>query len=145
MGTMAQTETCPPAGAAARGVARAGRTVLVMEDNPNLRGLFETLLRLAGYQVLTAADAATAQVWIRTCAVDLVIMDFSWPDTDELTFMGQLKRDPATRALPVLVVTAYSEAEWRARSSELEAAGFLTKPFRNRDLVAEVDRILGGA
>jgi len=145
MGTVAQTGAQPPAAGSARGVERADRTVLVVDDDANVRGLIETLLRQEGYQVQTAASAATAQVRIRTCAIDLVIMDFSLPDMDGFTFLGQLKSDPATRALPVLIVSAYSDREWQARSAALGAAGFLSKPFRGRDLVAAVGRILDGA
>ena len=138
----AQIETGPLAVDALLDLARADRTVLVVDDDTNLRGLIETLLRRAGYQVLTAADAATAQARIRTCATDLVIMDFSLPDIDGFTFLGQLKRDPATRGLPVLIVSAYSETDWQARGAALGAAGFLSKPFRGADLVGAVERIL---
>ena len=139
-----QTGARPRAGAA-QGPVAAGRTVLVVDEDANLRGLIETLLHRAGYQVLTAEDAATAQIHIRSRAADLLIMDLALPDMDGFTFLGQLKGDPATHALPVLVVTGYSDLEYRVRSSEKGAAGFLSKPFRGGDLVAEVDRILDQA
>jgi CheY-like chemotaxis protein len=142
MGTVAQTGAQRREEDAARGVERADRTVLVVDDDTNLRDLLEVLLRRAGYQVLTAEDAATAQARIRTCAIDLVIMDFSLPDMDGYTFLDQLKSDPATRALPVLIVSAYGDAERPARSAALGAAGFLSKPFHVQDLVAAVERIL---
>ena len=126
----------------ALGVERTDRTVLVVDDDTNLRDLIDTLLRRAGYRVLTAADAATAQVRIRTCATDLVIMDLALPGMDGFTFLDQLKRDPATQALPVLIVSAHSDIEWQARSAELGAAGFVSKPFHVSDLVAAVERIL---
>jgi DNA-binding response OmpR family regulator len=144
MSKSSQTRARPLAGAA-QGLEAAGRTVLVMDEDANLRGLIETLLHRAGYQVLTAEDAATAQIHIRSRAADLVIMDLALPDMDGFTFLGQLKGDPATYALPVLVVTGYSDPEYRVRSSEMGAAGFLSKPFSGGDLVAEVGRILNEA
>jgi two-component system OmpR family response regulator len=121
---------------------RADCTVLVVDDDANLRGLIERLLRRAGYQVLTAADAATAQARLHTGATDLVIMDFSLPDMNGFTFLDQLKQDPATRGVPVLIVSAYSETDWQARGAALGAAGFVGKPFRGADLVGAVDRLL---
>jgi CheY-like chemotaxis protein len=143
MGTVPQTEAQPLAAGSARGVERADQTVLVVDDDKNLRDLIETLLHRAGYRVLTSADAATAQLRIRTCATDLVILDFSLPDMDGLTFLGELKRDPAARALPVLIVSGYSDGEWQRRCAALGVAGFLSKPFHVHDLVAAVERILG--
>jgi CheY-like chemotaxis protein len=64
------------------------------------------------------------------------------PDVAGLTFLGQLRQDPATLALPVLIVSLYGDPKWQARSAALGAAGFLSKPFRVRDLVAAVDRIM---
>jgi two-component system OmpR family response regulator len=142
MGTASQAAAQPPAAGAARGAEKAARTVLVVDDDTNVRGLIETLLRRAGYQVLTAADAATAQARMRARATDLVIVDLSLPDMDGFTFLGQLKGDPATCALPVLIVSAYSDTASQARSVAMDAAGFLPKPFHGQELVAEVARIL---
>ena len=144
MSSTSQTGT-PSRPGATQGLVAAGRSVLVVDEDANLRGLIETLLHRAGYQVLTAEDAATALIHIRSCAADLMIMDLSLHDLDGFTFLGQLKGDPATHALPVLVVTAYSDPEYRVRSFEMGAAGFLSKPFSGGDLVAEVGRILNEA
>ena len=128
----------------ATGVVR-GRVVLVVDNDANGRGLIETLLLRAGYQVLTASDAASAQGCMRRQPVDLVIMELALPDMDGLAFLSRVKCNPATRALPVLIVSAYSDTWLKARCAALGAAGFLSKPFRGRDLVAAVGRILDGA
>jgi CheY-like chemotaxis protein len=139
MGNMAHTGACPPAA----GVAQ-GRAVLVVDNDANVRGLIETLLLRAGYQVLTASDATSAQRRIQSQPVDLVIMELSLPDTDGLAFLSRLKCDPATRALHVLIVSAYSDTWLKARCAALGACGFIGKPFHGRALVEAVDRILDG-
>jgi two-component system OmpR family response regulator len=132
----------PSAEGVARQVESTDRTVLVVDDDTNVRGLIERWLRRIGYQVLTAADAATARAQIRSCAIDLVIMDLSLPDMDGFAFLEQLKSDPATEALPALIVSAYSDVDWQVRSVASGAAGFLGKPFHGRDLIAAVESIL---
>jgi len=142
MGVLGQVGAKTPAAGAAPGAERADHTVLVVEDDTNLRGLIETLLRRAGYEVLAAADAATARAHMRAFSTDLVIMDLSLPDDDGFTLLGQLAYVPVTRAVPVLIVSAYSGSDWQARSSAMGAAGFIGKPFDSRELVGTVDRIL---
>lgn len=136
---MAQTEPCPTAA----GVAR-GRAVLVVDNDSNVRGLIEILLLRAGYQVLTASDAASAQGCLRRRPVALVLMEVALPDMDGLAFLCRLKCDPATRALPVLIVSAYNETELRARCAALGACGFIGKPFHGSELVEAVNQILDG-
>ena len=139
MGNPAHVEGWSQAPGVTERLEGVGRTILVVDDDANLRDLIELLLRREGYRVVTAADLASAQAHLRTGAADLVVLDLPLPDAGGLTLLQQLKLDPDV----VLVVTAVSDAGYRARCAEL-AAGFICKPFRGRDLVAEVGRILDG-
>jgi CheY-like chemotaxis protein len=137
-----QTEARLPDAAASQGRASPGRTVLAVDDDANVLGRIKMLLHRAGGQVLTAADAAIALRCLRCQPVDMVLIELSLPGMDGPDFLGQLKRDPATRALPVLIVSAHSDTEVQARCAALAAAGYLSKPFRGRDLGAAMDQIL---
>jgi CheY-like chemotaxis protein len=140
MGKMAQAEGCQPV----TGVTQC-RAVLVVDNDANVRSLIETLLLRAGYPVLTASDAASALACMRRQPVDLVIMELAFPDMDGLALLTRIKCDPATRALPVLIVSVYNEAQLKARCAALGTCGFLSKPFHGSELVAAVVTVAGGS
>ena len=119
--------------------------VLLIEGSAEFMNLARAYLQANGFLVTSVnsgADGLRAAFGQRLSAM---LLDLSLPDVDGFTFLGQLKGDPATHALPVLVVTVYSDPEYRVRSFEMGAAGFLSKPFSGGDLVAEVGRILNEA
>ena len=119
--------------------------VLLIEGSAEFMNLARAYLQANGFLVTSVnsgADGLRAAFGQRLSAI---LLDLALHDVDGFTFLGQLKGDPATHALPVLVVTAYSDPEYRVRSSEMGAAGFLSKPFSGGDLVAEVGRILNEA
>ena len=122
--------------------AGPGGTVLVVEDDANLRAIIELWLRRAGYAVLLSGNAEEAQEAVLSGEPDLVILDLSLTGADGFALLDRLRRAPATHEMPVLVVSTYDDAEHRLRSFELGAAGFLRKPFHGRDLVAKVARIM---
>ena len=122
--------------------AGPGRTVLVVEDDPNLRDVIKLWLCRAGYAVLVAGNAAATQEAVLSGQPDLVILDLSLTGSDAFALLDWLRRAPATHEVPVLVVTTNDDQEHRGRSFELGAAGFLRKPFHGRDLVAKVARIM---
>lgn len=122
--------------------AGPGRTVLVVEDDPNLRDVIKLWLCRAGYAVLVSGNAEAAQEAVLSGEPDLVILDLSLTGSDGFTLLDWLRRAPATHEMPVLVVSTYDDAEHRLRSFELGAAGFLRKPFHGRDLIAKVARIM---
>ena len=128
----------------AAGEAPAGpvRTVLVVEADGNLRNLIKLWLSRAGYAVLLSGNAEAAQEAVLSGEPDLVILDLPLTGSDGFTLLDWLRRAPVTHEMPVLVVTAYDDAEHWLRSFELGAAGFLRKPFRGRDLIGKVARIM---
>ena len=128
--------------ASAEAPARPGRTILVVMDDANLRDIIELWLRRAGYAVLLSGNAEEAQEAVLSGEPDLVILDLSLTGSDGFTMLDRLRRVPATHEMPVLVVSTDDNPEHRNRSFELGAAGFLRKPFRWRDLVAKVARIM---
>ena len=128
--------------ASAEAPARPGRTILVVMDDANLRAIITLWLRRAGYAVLLSGNAEGAQEAVLSGKPDLVILDLPLTGSDGFTLLDWLRRAPVTHEMPVLVVTAYDDAEHWLRSFELGAAGFLRKPFRWRDLIAKVARIM---
>jgi DNA-binding response OmpR family regulator len=114
-------------------------TVLVVEDERDLRDLLRRYLERAGHAVLTAATGAEGLAMIADAAVDLLVLDLGLPDIDGLEVLDEA----STLRVPVLVLTARSAVEDRITGLERGAADYVTKPFSPREVVLRVAAILG--
>jgi two-component system cell cycle response regulator DivK len=116
--------------------------ILVIEDNEmNLR-LVRLILENAHHQVLSALDAASGLAVARAEHPDLVLMDVQLPGTDGMTATAELKSDPATAAIPVLVVTALAMKGDRERLLAAGCDGYVAKPYRARELLEVIEQTL---
>ncbi len=115
--------------------------VLLIEDEPNIAEAIRFLLTRDGLRVSHAAEGAAALVLLRQDPPDLVILDHMLPGMSGLEVLTAVRADPESRNLPVMMLTA------RGRDREMaEAAGadrFMTKPFSNAEIIAEVRTMLG--
>lgn len=119
-----------------------GEKVLVVEDEPHLVELASIKLSNAGYRVLTAADGDEALGKIRTSLPDLVLLDTTLPTKDGFEVCYELRRDPATRDLPVIMLLAKGQEPAQIKAMGLRVDDFLTKPFSPRDVLAKVNAIM---
>ena len=112
--------------------------VLIVEDNPANMTLAVFLLQSAGHSVLTASDAEAGLTMARDQQPHLILMDIQLPGMDGLEAIAQLKRDPATRAIPVIALTALvmKGDEERIRAAGCE--GYIAKPLAYRDFLATI-------
>ena len=118
------------------------QTVLVVDDDREIARLVRAYLEQAGYRALCAHDGATALRTLRTERPDLLILDLMLPDRDGLEIARQLRADPATAALPILMLTARVDDIDRIVGLELGADDYITKPFNPREVVARVRAVL---
>jgi two-component system phosphate regulon response regulator PhoB len=116
--------------------------ILVVDDEPEAVELVEFNLRQAGYEVVTAADGAEALKKARTVLPGLVLLDLMLPEVDGLEVCKMLRRDPATAAIPIIMVTAKAAEIDRILGLELGADDYVTKPFSPRELVLRVKKML---
>ena len=124
--------------------ARPAATVLVVEDEPAVAAVEARLLEAAGLAVAVAPDGGAALATLAQQRPDLVVLDLELPVASGFRVLEVLKGDPATAAVPVLVVTALDFAEARA-AVRAGADAFLPKPFAAPELAAQVARLLAGA
>ncbi len=116
--------------------------ILVVDDEPEAVELVEFNLKQAGFDVMTAEDGAEALKKARASLPSLVVLDLMMPEMDGLEVCKMLRRDPATAALPIIMLTAKAAEIDRILGLELGADDYITKPFSPRELVLRIRKIL---
>jgi two-component system, cell cycle response regulator DivK len=113
-------------------------TILVVEDNATNMKLATTLLEAAGHSVLTASDAEAGLAMARAELPDLILMDIQLPGMDGLEATAQLKRDEATRGIPVIALTALAMKGDEERIRAVGCDGYIAKPMRYKEFQATI-------
>jgi type II secretory ATPase GspE/PulE/Tfp pilus assembly ATPase PilB-like protein/CheY-like chemotaxis protein len=135
-----EEETGGREGRATRG---SGTTVLLVEDEEQLRRVMKDLLEREGYTVAEARDGVQALDQVDRFAPDVIILDLNLPGIDGYSVLAQLRSRSATRSIPVVVLTAKGDEDNEVRVFELGADDFITKPFRAKALSARLEAVLG--
>jgi DNA-binding response OmpR family regulator len=115
------------------------RTVLLVDDEPEIVRILRDYLERAGFAVLTAGDGDSALAITRREKPDLVVLDLTLPSLDGLDVARALRRDGE---VPIIVLTARSEEADRVAGLELGADDYVAKPFSPREVVARVRAVL---
>jgi DNA-binding response OmpR family regulator len=115
------------------------RTILVVEDEPQIAGLVRDYLEHAGFAVLTAGDGAGALALARTRRPDAILLDLGLPRIDGLDVIRALRRDSA---VPIVILSARGDETDRVTGLELGADDYVVKPFSPKELVARVRAVL---
>ena len=118
-------------------------SVLVVEDDPSVRGLLQTLLSAEGYEVVTASDGLAGLVKATASHPSLVLLDLMMPDLGGVRVLEEMRDDPELADIPVIVVTGKIDAVPQMRQLLGEDNVFL-KPFAVGELLARVAAVTGG-
>ncbi len=119
------------------------RVVVVADDSISVRKFVGRMLEKAGYRVKLASDGLEASEVVAQVGCHLVITDLEMPRMNGYELMAHLRQNPATRKIPVLVVTSRAGAKHRDRAMKEGALGFLTKPVQEDQLIATVESLIG--
>jgi two-component system, OmpR family, phosphate regulon response regulator PhoB len=117
-------------------------TVLVVDDEAAIREMLGFALRQEGYNYQAAADAEQAWRQINESLPDIVLLDWMLPGISGVELARRLKRDPNTRALPLIMLTARDEEEDKVRGLNVGADDYITKPFSTVELSARIKAVL---
>jgi two-component system KDP operon response regulator KdpE len=110
-------------------------TVLVVEDDPNLRTALVSTLKAAGLRPVPAADAAEASRWFRHYKPDLVLLDLGLPDRDGLEVIAEVR---AAGTTPIVVLSARDAEDVKVEALDRGADDYVTKPFGIDELLARI-------
>ena len=126
-------------------MSQNGKTVLLVEDNEDNRIVYSTILQHFGYTVSEALNGEEGIAKAREEQPDLILMDISIPIIDGWEATQVLKRDPATKDIPIIALTAHALASDRQKSVDVGCADFDTKPVDLPRLLSKINACLGVA
>ncbi len=117
-------------------------TLLIVDDEPQVRKLLETLLHHEGYQTVSASSGEEALQVVAQQAPDLILLDIMMPGMDGYEVASQLKSDDATAGIPIIMLSALSDPGARVSGLESGAEEFLSKPIERIELSLRVRNLL---
>ncbi len=118
--------------------------ILVVDDEPDILKLVNFALSTRGFEVLEATDGEAAVEMALAEQPDMVLLDVMMPLLNGYDACRRIKEDPATGHIPVLMLSAKSQATEQAAGLESGADGYIVKPFTPKELVSQVTGLLGG-
>ena len=116
--------------------------ILVVEDEAPVRALLGVTLEADGFQVLEAADAEEAESLLEGDLPALILLDWMLPRTSGLEFTRRLRKDEMLREVPIIMLTARGEEEYKVAGLEAGVDDYVTKPFSTRELLARIRAVL---
>jgi two-component system, OmpR family, phosphate regulon response regulator PhoB len=118
------------------------RQILIVEDETPIREMIGYALRKAGFEVREAADSRTARLQLADRRPDLLLVDWMLPDMSGLELTRLVKREAATRDLPVIMLTARATESDKIAGLDGGADDYVTKPFSPRELLSRINAVL---
>lgn len=112
--------------------------VVLVEDEVNIAEAIRFLLSNEGWRVETLANGTTAVEVIRNASPDLVMLDVMLPGKSGFEILHELRGDPATEGLPILMLTARGQSRDREMAEKAGVSRFMTKPFSNAEMLDAV-------
>ncbi|MEK9900031.1 MAG: response regulator, partial [Rhodospirillaceae bacterium] len=116
--------------------------VLIVEDEPPLVELLSYNLEKAGFQAQIARDGDEALLAVEERRPDLVLLDWMLPYVSGIEICRRIRRNPETRDLPIIILTARGEEDDRIRGLDAGADDYVVKPFSPSELIARVRAVL---
>lgn len=123
-------------------MSTAGRSILMVDDDQDIRELLQAYLSRAGFQVRAAPDGQGFRQALEAAPCDLVILDVMLPDEDGFSLCRWVRQHPRLAQVPIIMLTASSDEADRVIGLELGADDYLGKPFSPRELQARIKALL---
>ncbi len=118
------------------------KTIVIADDDEDLRLLVQVTLENPTYRILTAVDGSQALDVVNHCSPDLLIIDWMMPGLNGCEVVTQLRRNPRTAKMPIVMLTARDGLDAQEQMSSLALAGYLIKPFSPLELIKKAREVL---
>lgn len=119
------------------------KEILIIEDDPYNRELEKALFERSGYTVLVTASPKSGIAIAQDKKPDVIVLDYQLPEMDGFQCLEMLKRDPKTKGIPCIIVTASVTEEQIEKLKSSDACGYITKPINTRTFVEQVIKLAG--
>ena len=119
-------------------------TILVVDDSITVRKVTQRLLERHGYRVHSAKDGMDALSQLTDIQPHLILLDIEMPKMDGFELASHLRHNPKLSAIPIIMITSRTGDKHRQRAKELGVRHFMGKPFQETELLAQVDKYIGG-
>lgn len=119
------------------------KTILCVDDSASMRQMIKLTLAGGGYDVIEASDGGDGLRKLQEKPVNLVITDLNMPGMGGLTFIRELRKQPAFKGTPIIFLTTESDEAKRAEAKAAGATAWITKPFQADRLLEIARRVLG--
>ena len=116
--------------------------ILVVDDSTSVRNMVTFTLKQEGYDVAEAVDGKDALAKAGSGRFDLVLSDVNMPNMDGITLCGELRKMPAFKFTPILMLTTESSDAMKAKGKQAGATGWLVKPFNPEKLISTIKRVI---
>jgi two-component system chemotaxis response regulator CheY len=117
-------------------------SILAVDDSASIRQMVTFTLKGAGFDVIEATDGLAALDIARRQSVNLVLTDVNMPGMDGISLIRELRKLPAYRFTPLLMLTTESGSDKKAEGKAAGATGWLVKPFNPEQLVATIRKVI---
>ncbi len=118
-------------------------TVLAVDDSASMRQMVSFTLKGAGHEVIEAVDGVDALTKAKGATPDVVLTDVNMPNMDGITLIKELRKLPAYKFTPMLMLTTESSGDKKAEGKSAGATGWLVKPFNPDQLLATIQKVAG--
>ena len=119
------------------------KTILTVDDSPSMRQMVRLTLSGAGYDIIEAGDGRDALGKLAGRDVHMVVTDLNMPNMDGLALIRELRGMPSFRGTPILFLTTESDEGKKLEARQAGATAWITKPFKQEQLLAVVKKVLG--
>jgi two-component system cell cycle response regulator DivK len=119
------------------------KRILVIEDQEDNRRILRDLLTSAGFELIEAMTGVEGVALAETGHPDLILMDIQLPQLDGYEATRRIKANPELRSIPIIAVTSFALSGDDVKAYEAGCDGYVTKPYRPRELLAKVREFLG--
>jgi two-component system chemotaxis response regulator CheY len=119
------------------------KTILTVDDSASIRQMVAMTLKSAGHQVLEAGNGAEGFDKATANSVDAVITDLNMPVMNGIEFIRKYRQHPASKGVPIILLTTESDEELKRQAKEAGATGWIVKPFKQDQLLAVVKKVTG--